>query len=214
MDQMLASIQIFAGNFAPRSWAFCDGQLMSIAQNTALFSLLGTTYGGDGRTTFALPDLRGRVPIGPRRGPGLSNYVLGQRSGQELAYLNTLQIPSHTHNASATATDVPGSTVPINATATVHADSTGATSNPAGKFLAKPGDISLTEVKAYGDTADVTLNAGAVTVDGTVDLGNIPAPNVSVTVFNSGGSQGHNNMQPFLALNYIIAIQGYFPSRN
>ena len=102
MDPMLASIMIFAGNFAPRGWAFCDGQLLAISANSALFSLLGTTYGGDGRTTFGLPDLRGRAAIGPRHGPGLSNYALGQRGGVETVTLNITQIPSHTHLATVT----------------------------------------------------------------------------------------------------------------
>lgn len=82
-DPFIAQVVIFGGNFAPRGWAFCDGQLLAISSNTALFSILGTTYGGDGRTTFALPDLRGRAPIGPRSGPGLSSYQLGQRGGVE-----------------------------------------------------------------------------------------------------------------------------------
>jgi len=90
MNPFLAQIVLFGGNFAPRGWAFCDGQLLAISQNDALFSLLGTTYGGDGRTSFGLPDLRGRTPIGPRNGPGLSDYRLGQRGGVEDVTLNDL----------------------------------------------------------------------------------------------------------------------------
>ena len=93
----LGEVRIFAGNFAPRGWALCNGQLMSIAQNSALFSILGTTYGGDGRTTFGLPDLRGRAPVAQGTGPGLSTYRLGQRSGIENVTLNQLEIPSHAH---------------------------------------------------------------------------------------------------------------------
>jgi microcystin-dependent protein len=96
-DPVLASIDMFGGNFAPRGWAFCDGQLLSIAQNTALFSILGTVFGGDGRTTFALPDLRGRVPIHQGNGPGLKNYSFGERGGLENVTLTSGQIPSHTH---------------------------------------------------------------------------------------------------------------------
>lgn len=97
MEGYLAQVLLFAGNFAPRNWAFCEGQLLPISQNQALFSLLGTTYGGDGRTSFALPDLRGRVPIGPRRGAGLSNYTLGQKGGVETVTLQQNQMPSHNH---------------------------------------------------------------------------------------------------------------------
>jgi microcystin-dependent protein len=96
---MIGEIRMFAGNFAPRTWAFCQGQLLAIASNAALFSILGTTYGGDGRTTFGLPDLRGRVPIGTGNGPGLSDRRLGANSGQEQTVLNVNQLPAHTHAA-------------------------------------------------------------------------------------------------------------------
>jgi microcystin-dependent protein len=115
MDFYIAQIFMFGGNFAPRSTAFCDGQILSIAANTALFSLLGTTYGGDGRTTFALPDLRGRVPMGAGNGPGLTPRELGERGGTESITLTTNQLPSHTHvatlnvsTAAATATSPSG----------------------------------------------------------------------------------------------------------
>jgi microcystin-dependent protein len=96
-EPLIGEIRMFAGNFAPRGWAFCNGQLIAISQNTALFSLLGTTYGGDGRTTFALPDLRGRVPLHAGNGPGLSNYPLGQRGGVEQVALSIEQMPNHSH---------------------------------------------------------------------------------------------------------------------
>src|SRR5919109_3928213 len=96
-DPYVAEIRIFPFNFAPRGWAFCNGQLLPISQNTALFSLLGTTYGGNGQTTFALPDLRGRVPISSSQGPGLSNYDLGEIGGFESVTLTTNQLPAHTH---------------------------------------------------------------------------------------------------------------------
>lgn len=100
---MIGEIRLFAGNFPPRNWAFCNGQLLSIAQNTALFSILGTTYGGDGRTTFALPDLRSRVPIHAGQGPGLSNYNLGQTGGAENVTLTQNQLPAHNHGVNAVA---------------------------------------------------------------------------------------------------------------
>lgn len=104
MDGTLGEIRGFGGNFPPRQWAYCDGQLLSIAQNQALFSILGTTYGGDGRTTFGLPDLRGRIPTHAGTGPGLTPIRLGQRSGIEYAYLSTSQLPPHNHTAAATVT--------------------------------------------------------------------------------------------------------------
>ena len=102
-DPFIAEIIMFGGNFAPRGWAFCDGQLLSISSNSALFSILGTTYGGDGRTTFGLPDLRGRVAMHPGSGPGLTQRRLGEKSGMETVTLTTNQIPSHNHTATATA---------------------------------------------------------------------------------------------------------------
>ncbi len=101
MEPFIAQIVMFGGNFAPRGWAFCDGQLLAISQNTALFSLIGTMYGGDGRTTFALPDLRGRVAIHPGHGPGLSDYRQGQKGGQETVTLSQVELPNHTHQVTA-----------------------------------------------------------------------------------------------------------------
>ncbi len=118
MDPFIAEIIMFGGNFAPRGWAFCDGQLLQISQNTALFSILGTTFGGDGRTTFGLPDLRGRVSLHPGNGPGLSTYNLGQKGGVEHNNLTANQIPAHTHtfnmpcNSTAATSDDPDSAYP------------------------------------------------------------------------------------------------------
>jgi len=169
-EPFIAEIVIFAGNFAPRSWAFCDGQLLPIAQNTALFSLIGTIYGGDGRTTFALPDLRGRAPIGPRTGPGLPNYREGETGGTPTNTLVANNLPQHTHAARG------NSGAPNEA-------------SPAGGVPANSG--------AVGDLYNTT---------GNVDMaqsGNNATANAAV-----------NNMQPYLAINYIIALQGVFPSRN
>jgi microcystin-dependent protein len=170
MDPFIGQIIMFAGNFAPQGWALCDGQLLSIAQNTALFSIVGTTYGGNGQTTFALPDLRGRVPVHPGQGPGLSGYTLGQQAGSETVTLNVTQIPGHAH------TFTPGcSTDPPNA------------SSPAGAVPA-PLDTQMFSTEA---------NAGM-------------KPGNSSTV---GGSQPHDNLQPLVCVNFIIALQGIFPSR-
>jgi microcystin-dependent protein len=167
-EPFYGEIVLFAGNFAPRGWAFCDGQLLSIAQNTALFSLLGTTYGGNGQTTFALPDLRGRTPIGPRQGPGLSNRDLGQQVGEENVTLTVNQLPAHNH-------PLRGSDGAVNST------------KPTSAVPAKGGSYSTAN-------PNVTMHPQAAGI--------------------SGGSQPHDNMQPSLGLNYIICIEGIYPSRN
>ncbi len=167
-EPFIGQVTLFAGNFAPRGWAFCSGQLLAISQNQALFSILGTFYGGDGRTTFALPDLRGRVPVHPGQGPGLANRTLGERGGAEQVSLSTDQIPAHAHNFRAT---------------TNAADST----TPAGKILASG-------PTAYGSGANTQLSNNVIR--------------------NTGGGSPHDNMQPWLGLNYIIAITGIYPSRN
>ncbi|GAA4363072.1 tail fiber protein [Hymenobacter saemangeumensis] len=180
MDEFIGIIKIFAGNFAPRGWAICDGSLLPISQNTALFSLLGTMYGGNGTTTFALPDLRGRVPVGVGQGPGLSPYTQGQLSGSENVTLTTGQMPAHNHLLNGSST--PGTTDAL-----------------AGNFLALPnGTTNNTEeavtVHAYGPSANVTANPAAIGAAG----GNQPVP----------------VLQPLLAINYIICLEGIYPSRN
>ncbi|WP_107498116.1 tail fiber protein [Thalassobius sp. I31.1] len=169
MEPFIAQIMIFGGTFAPRGWAFCDGQLLPIASNEALFSLIGTTYGGDGRTTFALPDLRGRAPIHEGQGPGLTNRQLGRTYGAEQVTLQADELPPHSHTMNV---------------ANVTADN----SRPQGDMLAR------TEI--YTATTSPTV------------------PLAAATISNSGAGQGHDNMQPSLAMNYIIALQGIFPSRS
>ncbi|UQD56218.1 phage tail protein [Flavobacterium sp. K5-23] len=200
MDPILAQIIMFAGNFAPRGWAFCDGQLLPIASNQALFSLLGTTYGGDGTTTFGLPDLRSRVPIHPGTGPGLSTYRWGQRGGVETVTLTLPQIPSHNHLAQSTVTA--GS-----ATATMNASSAGTTNVPTGAYPAQPGNIGPSQINTYSSSKDTTMAADAIAV-------NVSGMGVATTVVNNGGSQFHTNIQPFVCVNYIIALVGTFPSRS
>jgi microcystin-dependent protein len=145
-EPFIAEIRIFAGNFAPRGWAFCNGQLLPVAQNTALFSLIGTTYGGDGRTTTALPNLQGRAPMHPGRGPGLTSRRLGESGGSETVTLSTAQMPNHNHPLMASAENL------------------------------------------------------------------VPMANEALPA--AGGSQSHNNMQPYLAINFIIALTGLYPSRS
>lgn len=186
----LATMCVFASNFAPRNYAFAHGQLLAISSNTALFSLLGTTYGGDGRTTFALPDTRGRALIGAGQGPGLSNYRLGQKGGVETVTLTTAQMPSHTHTA----------TTNVTGTATAHANSRGNTDNPNGTVWARaPRDND------YSSAApDVTISASAISL----------ALSGTTTNGNTGGSQAHENRMPYISVNWIITIQGLFPSRS
>lgn len=173
-EPFLGEIKMFAGTFAPRGYSFCNGNLLPISQHSALFSLLGTVYGGDGRTTLALPDLRGRVPIhhGSSSGPGLSSYNLGQKGGQESVILNTTQLPSHNHAVQ----------VPVNS-------SPGGESSPAGNYPAAA-------TNAYSE--DATTGAFAATFN----------------TQNNGGGQGHNNIQPYLVINFIIALTGTYPSRS
>jgi microcystin-dependent protein len=179
MDPTLSEVRIFAGNFAPLSWAFCQGQLMSIAENTALFSLIGTVYGGDGQVTFALPDLRGRIAVGTGVGPGLPNWDLGEVTGSETVTLISTQLPAHTHSAIGTVT-------PFANTGTANQP------NPGGGF----------NNTVLADSYSTPTN----TVMGST--------NFNVVLGTTGGSQPHENMMPYLALNFIIATEGIYPSRN
>jgi microcystin-dependent protein len=147
MDPFIAEIRMFAGNFAPRNWALCNGQIMPITQNTALFSLIGTIYGGNGTTTFALPDFRGRLPMEMGQGPGLSDRSIGEVGGQEAVTLATTQIPAHSHTA----------TINVNS-------SPGTLANPSGNFLAGGQDATANPIPTYASaSSSVTLNGGSVT---------------------------------------------------
>ena len=190
MEGTIGEIRMFAGNFAPRNWAFCSGQLMSIAQNTALFSILGTTYGGNGQTTFALPDFRGRTAVGTGQGPGLTNINLGEVSGTETVTLLTTQMPAHTHTATATVTQKA-----VNAN--------GASTDPTGKYIASVVDPTDNKQASFHDgtgQTPVNLNSGSATS--------------AVTIGISGNSQPVPIRNPYLGMNYIICLLGIFPSRN
>lgn len=190
-EGFLGEVKMFAGNFAPRGWAFCDGQLLPISQNQALFSLLGTTYGGDGRTTFALPDLRGRAPIGPRNGPGLSNYREGQKGGVEYNILNILQMPAHNHNVIINNNGTVS--IPVNSEAGNEDES-----NPGAGVLANTGADNFSS-----ETTTAIYSGNPIAIQG-----------ITANTLNTGANQSVENRQPFLAINYIIALQGVFPSRN
>lgn len=192
MDPFIGQIIQFGGNFEPRGWAFCDGRLLPISQYSALFSILGTTYGGDGRTTFALPDLRGRVPIHHGKGPGLSDYRLGQKGGQENVTLNITQIPSHSHNAQTAR--IQGDVI-VGVT-----DNTANTQEPKESLLSKTnGNVAYNSFKD-----DISGKLAGVSHD----------LNLTGQVSNTGGNLSHENRQPYTCINFIIALQGIFPSRS
>jgi microcystin-dependent protein len=197
-DPFIGEIRWVGFNFAPRGWASCNGQILSIAQNTALFSLLGTTYGGNGQTTFALPDMRGRVPLHFGQGPGLSNRDLGEVAGTETVTLILNEIPSHAHNLSSHSHTIPSLPVEIRAS-----NFAATKTSPAGSVLATPS----TNIYSSG-LAGATLAAGsALTLPGATD-------SATGMTTAAGGGQPHLNMPPFLAIHCIIALEGIFPSRN
>ncbi len=185
-EGFIGEIRMFAGNFAPRGWALCEGQLLSVSQNQALFSILGTTYGGDGRTTFALPDLRGRVVIHPGQGPGLSSHRLGEKGGQENVTLTVDQMPSHTHKLDYSFPRVD--------------------SENKGAAMALPEAKSLKSADIQPMRESVTKTAKAEQMMGK-------ATAVPSAVKPAGGDQPHDNMPPYLVINYIICVNGVYPSR-
>ena len=173
MDPFVAEIRIFPFNFAPKGWAFCDGQILPLSQNTALFSLLGTTYGGDGKSNFALPNMQGNAPMHPGQGPGLSLHDLGETSGSDTVTLLESEIPSHSHTVQSFA-------------------GTGNRLTPGGNSISR--------------------ETGATTY--------VPSPPAQPpvnmadqTITPAGGDQPHNNMMPYLTLNFCIALQGVYPPR-
>jgi microcystin-dependent protein len=169
----LGEIKMFGGNFAPRGYALCQGQLLSIAQNSALFAILGTTYGGDGVQTFGLPDLRGRVPVHPGQGPGLPPLTLGEKGGVESVTLSVAQLPAHGHGLMASADLV-------------------STTAPGGNVMGAKGRGGANLFAPASSLTPLAVGTGG----------------------NAGGGQAHTNMQPSLVLNFIIALEGVFPSRN
>jgi microcystin-dependent protein len=171
-DPFVAEIRIFPFNFAPKGWAFCNGQLLPISQNTALFSLLGTTYGGDGKSTFALPNMQGNAPMHPGQGPGLSLHDLGEMGGTEFVTLLESEMPSHSHSIGAVG------------------GFNGTNNDPTDGVPAK-GDAGLLPYTPAGPSLTLAFQA----------------------IAPSGGSLPHNNMQPYLTLNFNIALQGVFPPR-
>jgi microcystin-dependent protein len=170
MDPFVAEIRIFPFNFAPKGWAFCDGQILPLSQNTALFSLLGTTYGGDGKSNFALPNMQGNAPMHPGQGPGLSLHDLGETGGSETVSLLESEIPSHSHAMNASKAD------------------------------------------AIDTNANNELFAKGIGI-GMYAAANNLTPLADTMIAPAGGDQPHNNMQPYLTLNFCIALQGVYPPR-
>ena len=173
LEPFLGMIALFGFNFAPKDWALCNGQLMSISQNSALFALLGTMYGGDGVTTFALPNLQGRVPLGMGNGPGLTPRTQGEMSGTENVTLLSTQMPQHNH------------------------------------FMTASGDAPTVTSPSDGSLGTAARGSSAIYVSGATTPVNM-ASSTSMT----GGNQPHSNMQPYIAMNYCIALTGVFPQRS
>ncbi|MCG7408500.1 tail fiber protein [Paenibacillus sp. ACRRX] len=172
MDPYVGEIRIFAGNFAPVGWALCNGQLLSIRSNAPLYSIIGTTYGGDGKTTFALPNMQGKAPIHQGTGVSLSSYSIGSTGGDETVTLLASEIPAHTH--------APQFTKGANQ------------EKPSPNLWAE--SSKKPRPNLYQSTADVSMSPS--------------------TVQRSGGNQAHNNMQPYLVMNYIISLEGVYPPRS
>lgn len=191
-EAYIGEVRLFAGNFEPRNWAFCHGQLIAIRQNTALFSILGTTYGGDGRVTFGLPDFRDYVGIGVGNGPGLSARVLGEKGGQKNVTLLTHEMPSHTHETVLTGQPkLKVSSSPATQTTPI-----------TGSSIAQPGFLVN---DSFAPTMGVNLEEPAVEINANIDM--------KLRTQVSGGSIAHNNMQPYIGMNYVICLYGIFPPR-
>ena len=172
-DPFVAEIRIFPFNFAPKGWAWCDGQLLPLSQNTALFSLLGTFYGGDGKSTFALPDLQGRVPVHQGQGPGLSERFIGEAGGSETVSLLASEMPAHTHALAA----------------------------------------SAAAAYARGPSQELVANQNGGVNSYAPAAASPPALLAASAIGVSGGGQPHNNLAPYLVVNYCIALQGIYPQR-
>lgn len=200
MDGTIGEIRLFASNFAPRNWAFCQGQTVQLRSNTALFSILGTVYGGNGTSTFQLPDFAGRAAVGAGQGAGLSFYALGQQGGTPAVTLPSTEMPGHIHIATPTLSS-PGS-----GKATVNAINNSNAVTPGGNYI---GTDSSTAFFSNVTTSPAPMASASL------EVSNVTAPRVtSVVLAQAGGSIAHNNMQPYMALNFIICMLGAFPARN
>ena len=195
MDQTIGEIRMFAGNFAPLGWMLCQGQLLSISEYELLYTIIGTTYGGDGISTFALPNLASRVPVGMGQGLGLSNIILGEQVGAERVTLMATQLPAHTHTIDKNSVQVTNG-IASNVSSTVHEPTKG-------KSLGVPTNKGISTLGYNQEVPNMTLHETTL-------------KNEDLTKRTSavGGGQPHNNMQPYLGINFIIAIEGIYPSRS
>ncbi len=187
----IGEIKLVSFGFSPKGWALCDGQLLPINQNQALFSILGTTYGGNGQTTFALPDLQGRAALGMGQGPGLQNYTLGQSSGAQTATLTVNTMPAHTHALGPGTVKIAAVSGSANKQSPVNA-----------YFASEAAGVTASYSNATPDTTMATGSNGGGAITGALAIG------------STGGGQPFNLMQPYLTLVYVIAVVGIFPSRN
>lgn len=211
MDEYIGIVKLFAGNFAPRGWLFCSGQILPISQYSTLYSLLGVSYGGDGVTTFALPDLRSRVPLGASdmgAAPGLPSHPRGDKGGIETTVLNSAQLPAHTHGTTVTAGSGTAPTVSVMASNQAPTQSTPGAGSPAANTISavaeQDGGVTIL---GYNSDASPSVSLNGVTVSG----GGSGVP--TVTVLAAGSSSPVSIMQPYGSLNYIICIEGVYPSR-
>lgn len=198
MEGYLTEIRLFGPTWSPRNWASCSGQTMPISSFNAVFSLIGTLYGGDGRTTFLLPDLRGRTAVGSGAGIALTPRSNGQAGGAETVTLTTSELPSHDHDANTTTPTASGASIQINSAAAATSPSA------ANNLFANP----TSNIPQYGPAAGANMSSSMAT------LTNLTVNPMTTVLSNFGSSMDHYNMQPWLSTLYIICLSGIYPSRN
>ncbi|MEO9887681.1 MAG: tail fiber protein [Balneola sp.] len=211
-EPFVGEISLVPYTFAPAGWAFCEGQIVSISDYASLFSLIGDRFGGDGRNTFGLPDLRGRVVVGAGNSPVYGNFLLGQFAGDKDVQLDLSNLPAHNHAA----TFSPASFGNITPTTSVSVQAgTGGvpTNNPAGAYWGISPDISFTQVQSYTNQPNVTMNPNAVQVDVTIPTPVNPGGTVDIMDAGNVDPAAINLMQPYMVLHYVIALEGIYPSR-
>ena len=204
MEGTIGEIRMFAANFAPYDWALCNGQLMNISSSTALYAIVGTYFGGDGRTTFNLPNFQSRAMVGVGQSPGLTDYQLGDVTGSENVTLTISQMSVHNHAASCAPGSGSAGTVAVSAV-----NGVGGVDNPGGALIGQDTGNALMSYATAGAGPLVPLAPGSIQVTAA------SGPQITgITLQNAGGNLPHTNIQPSLALNYIICVNGVFPARD
>ena len=199
-EPMLGQIMAFVGSYNPNGWAYCNGDLLEIQEFSALYSVCGTLYGGDGRSSFGLPDLRGRSPVGMGSGPGRVTRVIAQVGGIERVTLVTDQMPSHNHDS---VTEIDGE---VTATAHCYTGTANMQFSPTNSVMAQQGYAVSDDAKVYSRSApNATMASSSITTQNSLEA--------ATSIGDTGGSESHENMPPWLCLNYIVALEGYYPSR-